>query len=231
MTPIIELSLFSSRLAALCEEMGASLQRAAFSPNIKDRLDFSCAVFDAHGHLCAQAAHIPVHLGSMAYAMVDLVAAFAWRHGDVLVVNDPYLGGTHLPDVTVVAPVFVDEALVDGVHALPDILVADGHLAHEQEEAGHRGESEVEGIIGPYGDATVRLSNPVAPPHLNDAILVIEYKCSLSCTYRVDQYSTRLITQAIPLCGRDIKATMHLCCKGRAFWWTKQDYLADAVRR
>ena len=112
MTPIIELSLFSSRLAALCEEMGASLQRAAFSPNIKDRLDFSCAVFDAHGHLCAQAAHIPVHLGSMAYAMVDLVAAFAWRHGDVLVVNDPYLGGTHLPDVTVVAPVFVDEALV-----------------------------------------------------------------------------------------------------------------------
>lgn len=112
MTQAIELSIFSSRLAALCEEMGASLQRAAFSPNIKDRLDFSCAVFDADGELCAQAAHIPVHLGSMAYAMGDLVAAFYWREGDVMVVNDPYLGGTHLPDVTVVAPVWVDGELV-----------------------------------------------------------------------------------------------------------------------
>lgn len=112
MAQAIELSIFSSRLAALCDEMGASLQRAAFSPNIKDRLDFSCAVFDAAGQLCAQAAHIPVHLGSMAYAMADLVAALSWRDGDVLVVNDPYLGGTHLPDVTVVAPVLIEGELV-----------------------------------------------------------------------------------------------------------------------
>jgi N-methylhydantoinase B len=112
MVQTIELSIFSSRLAALCEEMGASLQRSAFSPNIKDRLDFSCAVFDASGDLCAQAAHIPVHLGSMAYAMAGLVAACDWRQGDVLIVNDPYLGGTHLPDVTVVAPVFVNGELL-----------------------------------------------------------------------------------------------------------------------
>lgn len=112
MVQTIELSIFSSRLAALCEEMGASLQRSAFSPNIKDRLDFSCAVFDASGDLCAQAAHIPVHLGSMAYAMAGLVAACDWRQGDVLIVNDPYLGGTHLPDVTVVAPVFVSDELL-----------------------------------------------------------------------------------------------------------------------
>ncbi len=107
----IELSVFSSRIAAACDEMGAVLRRAAFSPNIKDRLDFSCAVFDARGELCAQAAHIPVHLGSMAYAMRDLVAGTDWVAGDMLIVNDPYLGGTHLPDVTLVAPVFAGDDL------------------------------------------------------------------------------------------------------------------------
>ena len=74
----IELSLFSSRIEAVCDEMGAVLRRSAFSPNIKDRLDFSCAVFDAEGQLCAQAAHIPVHLGSMAYAMRDIVGRLEW---------------------------------------------------------------------------------------------------------------------------------------------------------
>lgn len=107
----IELSIFSSRIEAVCEEMGAVLRRTAFSPNIKDRLDFSCAVFDAQGELCAQAAHIPVHLGSMAYAMADIVSSVSWQEGDMVVVNDPFLGGTHLPDVTVIAPVFIDDRL------------------------------------------------------------------------------------------------------------------------
>ena len=102
----ISLSLFVSRMTAVCDDMGAVLQRAALSPNIKDRLDFSCAVFDGDGRLCAQAAHIPVHLGSMAYAMEDIVRRFDWAPGDVVVLNDPFLGGTHLPDVTLVAPVF-----------------------------------------------------------------------------------------------------------------------------
>lgn len=102
----VELSLFVSRLTAVCDDMGAVLQRAALSPNIKDRLDFSCAVFDARGGLCAQAAHIPVHLGSMAFAMADIVAGFDWQPGDVVILNDPFLGGTHLPDITMVAPVF-----------------------------------------------------------------------------------------------------------------------------
>ncbi|MAR91311.1 MAG: 5-oxoprolinase [Pseudomonadales bacterium] len=102
----IELSLFSSRIASICDEMGASLKRSAFSPNIKDRLDFSCAVFDATGQLTAQAAHIPVHLGSMAHAMEQIVAAVDWQEGDMVVVNDPFMGGTHLPDVTVIAPVY-----------------------------------------------------------------------------------------------------------------------------
>ncbi len=108
----IELSVYSSRLAATCDEMGAVLRRAAFSTNIKDRLDYSCAVFDPRGRLCAQAAHIPVHLGSMAYAMQDLVACMQWAPGDMVVVNDPYLGGTHLPDVTLIAPVYLQKRLI-----------------------------------------------------------------------------------------------------------------------
>lgn len=108
----IELGLFVSRLNSVCEEMGAALQKSSFSPNIKDRLDFSCAIFDAAGGLSAQAAHIPVHLGSMAFAMKDVVSRIQWRDGDVLVLNDPYRGGTHLPDVTAISPVFVNRSLV-----------------------------------------------------------------------------------------------------------------------
>ena len=108
----IELSIFANRIDAVCEEMGAALQRAAFSPNIRDRLDFSCAVFDADGELCAQAAHIPVHLGSMAYAMADIVRTIDWQDGDMVMLNDPYMGGTHLPDVTLIMPVYIDGNLL-----------------------------------------------------------------------------------------------------------------------
>jgi len=108
----VELGLFASRVGAICEEMGALLGRVAFSPNIRDRLDYSCALFNARGHLLGQATHIPVHLGSMAYAMVDLVNSREWRSGDMLILNDPYKGGTHLPDITLVAPVFSGSDLV-----------------------------------------------------------------------------------------------------------------------
>ncbi|MFQ5519384.1 MAG: hydantoinase B/oxoprolinase family protein, partial [Mariprofundus sp.] len=108
----VELSLFSHRLSAICEEMGAILKRSAISPNIKDREDFSCALFTPDGELISQAAHIPVHLGSMAFAMAAVVGRFDWQQGDVVVFNDPYLGGTHLPDITVVAPVYIDEEAV-----------------------------------------------------------------------------------------------------------------------
>jgi len=103
----VALSIFVSRMEAVCDEMGAVLRNAAFSPNIRDRLDFSCAVFDENGELCAQAAHIPVHLGSMAFAMRGIVAQLDWERGDMAILNDPFLGGTHLPDVTVIAPLFV----------------------------------------------------------------------------------------------------------------------------
>ena len=102
----IQLSLFFHKINALCEEMGAHLRHAAFSPDIRDRLDYSCAMFDNCGQLCAQAAHIPVHLGSMAFVMEGIVDKFDWRSGDIVIFNDPFMGGTHLPDVTLVMPVF-----------------------------------------------------------------------------------------------------------------------------
>ncbi len=108
----IALIIFANRLDAICEEMGAQLRKAAFSPNIRDRLDYSCAIFNAKGLLCAQAAHIPVHLGSMAYAMEDVVEAMQWAEGDMVILNDPFKGGTHLPDVTVIAPVFSQNKLI-----------------------------------------------------------------------------------------------------------------------
>jgi N-methylhydantoinase B len=108
----ISLAVFKSLFASVAEEMGVTLQRASFSPNIKERLDFSCAVFDREARMVAQAAHIPVHLGSMPASVAYALRAFdTFQPGDVIVLNDPYRGGTHLPDVTMVSPVFVGEAV------------------------------------------------------------------------------------------------------------------------
>lgn len=107
----ISLAVFRSLFASVAEEMGVTLQRASFSPNIKERLDFSCAVFDAQAHMVAQAAHIPVHLGSMPASVAAAIQATEeLAPGDVILLNDPYHGGTHLPDVTMVSPFFVGEA-------------------------------------------------------------------------------------------------------------------------
>jgi N-methylhydantoinase B len=104
----IQLEVFKHRFAAIAEEMGAVLRKASFSPNIKERRDFSCALFDAQGKMVAQAAHIPVHLGSMPMSVEAAIREFPkLEQGDVIIVNDPYRGGTHLPDITMVSPVFV----------------------------------------------------------------------------------------------------------------------------
>ncbi len=105
------LEVFANLFMAIAEEMGAVLQNTASSVNIKERLDFSCAIFDAEGGLVANAPHMPVHLGSMGDCVTSVVARHpAMADGDVFVTNAPYDGGTHLPDITVVAPVFVDGA-------------------------------------------------------------------------------------------------------------------------
>ena len=95
----VGLEVFRHRLCAVADAMGATVQRAAYSPNIKERLDYSCAVFDGSGRLLAQAAHIPVHLGAMPSAVAAARRRIAdWRPGDVVALNDPFLGGSHLPE-------------------------------------------------------------------------------------------------------------------------------------
>jgi N-methylhydantoinase B len=103
--PIL-LQVFKNRFASIAEEMGVTLNRTAFSPNIKERRDFSCAIFDHRGDMVAQAAHIPVHLGSMPLSVKSAIEAGPMQDGDMVILNDPFKGGTHLPDITIVAPVF-----------------------------------------------------------------------------------------------------------------------------
>ncbi|MBI5115137.1 hydantoinase B/oxoprolinase family protein [Candidatus Poribacteria bacterium] len=109
MVDAITLEIFKNLFGSVAEEMGVVLQRTGFSPNIKERLDFSCAVFDQKADMVAQAAHIPVHLGSMPLSVQSAVQDVPMEPGDVAILNDPYRGGTHLPDVTMVAPVFLGE--------------------------------------------------------------------------------------------------------------------------
>ena len=103
----VRLALERSLFESCAEEMGVTLMRTAHSPNIKERLDHSCAIFDRRGRLVAQAAHIPVHLGSMPGAVEASLALAPFAPGDVVLLNDPYAGGTHLPDLTMVTPVFL----------------------------------------------------------------------------------------------------------------------------
>lgn len=102
------LEIFNNLVRAIAEEMGITLQNTSYSVNIKERLDFSCAIFDQQGQLVANAPHIPVHLGSMSESVHSLIQAKSnnLKPGDVYVSNNPYNGGTHLPDVTVITPVF-----------------------------------------------------------------------------------------------------------------------------
>ena len=104
------LEVFNNLFMNIAEQMGLQLQNTAYSVNIKERLDFSCALFNAQGHLIANAPHMPVHLGSMGESIQTVIRdnAGRMRPGDVYVLNDPYHGGTHLPDVTVITPVFLD---------------------------------------------------------------------------------------------------------------------------
>ena len=107
----LELTIFSKLFAAVAEEMGIVLRKSAFSPNIKERRDYSCALCTAAGELLAQAAHIPVHLGALPRTLARVLPEYPLAPGDVLLLNDPYCGGTHLPDLTVIAPVYVGKRL------------------------------------------------------------------------------------------------------------------------
>jgi 5-oxoprolinase (ATP-hydrolysing) len=131
----VRLEIFANRFMAIAEQMGARLAATARSVNIKERLDFSCAIFDAAGQLLANAPHMPVHLGSMgACVRATLAARDDVQSGDVYASNDPYHGGTHLPDVTVIMPVFAaDLGLSPALYSAGDhplfVLAARGHHA------------------------------------------------------------------------------------------------------
>lgn len=101
------LELFTNRFTAIAEEMGALLQRTSFSVNVKERLDFSCALLDAEGYLVVNAPHIPVHLGSLGVCVREVSKVISWEEGDVVITNHPAFGGSHLPDVTLIKPVYV----------------------------------------------------------------------------------------------------------------------------
>ncbi|MCU1285143.1 MAG: 5-oxoprolinase (ATP-hydrolyzing) [Acidobacteriales bacterium] len=118
----IELEIFKNIFHSIAEEMGAALRRTAFSPNIKERRDYSCAVFDAAGEVVAMGDHMPVHLGSMPMSVRAAIDDLRLGPGDVAMLNDPFRGGTHLPDITLVAPVFVEPK--KKAKSAPDFYVA-----------------------------------------------------------------------------------------------------------
>ncbi len=127
LNPIL-LEVFKNRFSSISEEMGVTLNRTAFSPNIKERRDFSCAIFNENGDMIAQAAHIPVHLGSMPLSVKSAIENCDLKDGDMVILNDPFKGGTHLPDITIVAPVFISNK------EKPDFFVA--NRAHHADVGG-----------------------------------------------------------------------------------------------
>src|ERR1700704_5743510 len=116
----IELEIFKNIYHSIAEEMGAALRRTAFSPNIKERRDYSCAVFDANAQVIAMGDHMPVHLGSMPMSVQAAIASCKLAPGALVMLNDPFRGGTHLPDITLVAAVYVRP----GRNRKPDFYVA-----------------------------------------------------------------------------------------------------------
>ena len=114
----VALAIFQSGIHSIAEEMGAALRRTAISPNIKERRDYSCAIFDAQHRVIAMGDHMPVHLGSMPMSVKAAVETLPLGRGDMAILNDPYAGGTHLPDITLVLPVFIE------AHAAPFFYVA-----------------------------------------------------------------------------------------------------------
>jgi N-methylhydantoinase B len=122
MSDPVELEIFRELFHSVAEEMGASLRRSAFSPNIRERRDYSCAVFDDDAQVVAMGDHMPVHLGSIPMSVRAAIEQLELGRGDVAMVNDPFAGGTHLPDITLVAPVFVGAKRLKT--AKPDFYVA-----------------------------------------------------------------------------------------------------------
>ncbi len=144
--------LFTNRFSSIAEEMGEMLQRTALSVNVKERLDFSCALLDAEGHLVVNAPHIPVHLGALGLCVREVSQSIDWQPGDVVVTNHPGFGGSHLPDVTVLTPVFNHEEELAGFAAC---------RAHHAEIGGSR-----PGSMPPLARSLAEEGVVIPPTHL-----------------------------------------------------------------
>ena len=202
------LEVFNNLFMSVAEQMGVVLERTAHSVNMKERLDFSCAVFDADGNLVANAPHMPVHLGSMGESVKAVIAAMAGDlcPGDAVMMNDPYGGGTHLPDVTVVTPVFLESG---GHGTRPDFFVAArGHHADIGGIApgsmpSHSTRIEEEGILipptrivrdGVFAEEAVRRLLTAAPwPARNPQQNIADLRAQLAATARGVAELTRLV--------------------------------------
>jgi N-methylhydantoinase B/oxoprolinase/acetone carboxylase alpha subunit len=130
----VEFEVLKNRFVSVAEEMGVTLCRTSFSPNIKERLDYSCAVYDADGETIAQGDHMPVHLGAMPLSVRAAIEHGPMDSGDVVVLNDPFRGGTHLPDITMVSPVFLAGSKSGGRSRRPAFYVA--NRAHHSDVGG-----------------------------------------------------------------------------------------------
>ncbi len=148
---LVQMELFAGRFASIAEEMGQILERTALSTNVKRRLDFSCAVLDAHGELIVNAPHIPVHLGALGLCVRSVADTIEMRPGDVLVTNHPKFGGSHLPDITVITPVFHENHLVGFV----------ANRAHHAEIGGVR-----PGSMPPLAKRLIEEGVVIPPMHL-----------------------------------------------------------------
>lgn len=130
----IEFEIFKNLFRSIAEEMGVTLCRTGFSPNIKERLDYSCALYDAAGETIAQGDHLPVHLGAMPLSVRAAIDHVPMRPGDTVILNDPFRGGTHLPDITLVTPVFLTAKPAAKPAARPAFFVA--NRAHHSDVGG-----------------------------------------------------------------------------------------------
>ena len=221
----VELELTRNLLEAAADQMGITLRRASFSANIKERRDYSCAVFDAEGELLAQAAHIPVHLGSMPASVAAVRARLGdLAEGDVAIVNDPFAGGTHLPDITVVTPVFVGGACVGYAanrahHAdVGGISPGSMTLSRHIDEEGVRIEPSLMCAAGVRDDAVVgRILDAVRTP--------VERQNDLDAQLAANAVGARALAGMVRDGGAD-----HVREYGRALLDYSQSFLSAAIR-
>lgn len=227
----IMLEVFNNRFMAIAEQMGVALANTAYSVNIKERLDFSCAVFDGKGELIANAPHMPVHLGSMGESVQTLIAKRRgnMQPGDVFALNAPYAGGTHLPDITVVMPVFLSEKIV-----APFCYVAS--RGHHADIGGI-----TPGSMPPDSKTVAEEGILLDNVHLVDQGHFLE--AELRATLTMGRYPVRNVEQNLA----DLRAQVAACAKGmaelekmvdhfgagvvKAYMRHVQDYAEHAVRR